>query len=583
MRRIYFFWAGILLAGLLAVGCSSADQTPPPSIASTTTADTSINQTTPAASPTASATPSITPASTAPTTTTIPATEPPPPPECMASLSGLTLTDENNSALASDLAFVIDETTLTATLDITYQNYADLATLSAARLTAEVEDGTVRFSAQNDDGSVDLLAGATCEVADADGITKTYTLTVDRTVYQLPIVNITLTDGVGVDDIDRNETTEMTFSLDCSGAVGFDSLEPVTGKIRGRGNSTWKWEKKPYKIKFDEKVSLLGLTENKDWILLANYADKSLIRNTVAYEMGRILDGITWSPTQYPVDLFVNGEYRGVYSLGEHMEVAKGRVEIDESDTEVDTGYLIEIGGITQEDIDAGVDYIHTDGRYVRHASFVSPDEEVITDEQKAFIKDYFQKTEDAIVAGEGYEEYIDVDSFIDWILLQELTYNIDACFRRSCYLTKDKGGKLQMGPIWDYDLAFGNFSKDDPDYDGLITVGSEDEDSYVWVNWCTFLMQDPEFCARLWARWQEIKEPLLEMANATIDRYSALLEGAQQENFEVWQIWDERAGYQSRWCSAADSYPEQIAYLRDFLETRADTLDELLACEGAI
>lgn len=589
MRQMILVLIALLMMALLT-GCRSdeppkSNPTPSVSVDATTVTTPAPTETSPSTSapetpettmPVTTAPITTAPITTAPITTAPATTEPPPPKVCEANLTSLTLSAKDNRSLAADLSFTIDETALTATLDLDYQHYADLATLSAAKLTAELTDGSVLFTAANDDGTVDLLSGATCVVADQDGLTKTYTLTVNRTVYQLPIVNITLTEGITVDEIDRNETTEMTFSLDASGAEGFDSLSPVTGKIRGRGNSTWKWEKKPYKIKLDEKASLLGLAENKDWILLANYADKSLIRNTVAYEMGRLLDGFSWSPTQYPVDLFVNGEYRGVYSLGEHMEVAKGRVEIDESN-DVDTGYLIEIGGVTQEEVDAGVDYFHTQNKLVKFAAFKAPNDGELTEAQRAFIVDYFQKAEDAIIAGEGYEEYIDVDSFVDWILLHELTYNLDSCFRRSCFITKDKGGKLTMGPIWDFDLAFGNFSRDAKNHDNLITVGSPDEDAYVLENWCTYLMKDPEFTAKLWARWQAVKEPLLDKAYETIDTYSALLDGSQQANFEVWQIWDIKAGYQSNASNKANTYPKQIQYIKDFLEERAEWMDENL------
>lgn len=98
------------------------------------------------------------------------------------------------------------------------------------------------------------------------------------------------------------------------------------------------------------------------------------------------------------------------------------------------------------------------------------PDTKVISQEQLDFIISYVQAANDAIAAHDGYEQYIDVDSFIDWGILHELTYNIDSCYRRSCYMTKDAGGKLKMGPIWDFDLALGNFSKDNQKYNDLAT-----------------------------------------------------------------------------------------------------------------
>lgn len=563
MKRIWALMLALLLSAVL-FGCVS--QAEP---AQTTSA--------PRLEASTAATAAPTQATTVPATTvtpTEPPTEPPPPPEPLGSLLTLTVPAAQNPALAQDLEFAIDEGNGRAVLTLTYQYYADLATLCDARLQAQCEAGFARFTCRTAQG-VNLMEGAKCIVTDENGTEKVYELVVDRTIYRLPIVNITLANGKDVKKIDREKTTNMTFSLDCSGATDYAGVGNISGTIRGRGNSTWKWAKKPYKIELSQSLSLLGLDDNKDWILLANYADKSLIRNTLAYEMGRVLDNIAWSPHQYPVDLFINGVYQGVYSLGEHMEVAGGRVELTE-DADADTGFLIEIGGVETAE-GKNVYYFHTSNRLVRYAAFKAPDGDTITEAQRQFIRDYFQKAEDAILAGKGYEKYIDVDSFIDWILLQELSYNMDGCFRRSCFLTKEKSGKLKMGPIWDYDLAFGNFSVDNKKYNNLITVGSDEEGSYIWENWCTYLLQDPEFCERLYARWQQIRDPLLNRAYEVIDTYSALLDGSQQENFQVWKIWNKTVGYQSSWCKKADTYEKQIQYLKDFLEKRAAWMDKNL------
>ncbi|MBQ8287788.1 MAG: CotH kinase family protein [Clostridia bacterium] len=572
MRKISLFLAITFLLGILS-GCRTENNAP--------TDSAGITDTTSATNPSSSAittTGTVSePVTTPPVTDDEPITEPPlTAPEGTGVLEDLTLTAADNPALAQDISFTVNEDARTATLTLDYQTYADLATLSAARLTATAKGGSISFT-QATAGRVDLMKGAACLVTDESGGVKPYKLVVNRTVYQLPIVNITLADGVSVDQIDRNLTTEMTFSLDCSTVEGYESVGNADGTIRGRGNSTWLWDKKPYKIKLDEKESLLGLNDNRDWILLANYADKSLIRNTLAYEMGRVLDNLVWSPHSYPVDLFVNGEYRGVYALGEHMEVANGRVDIEEGSLEPDTDYLLEIGGMAPTGDINGVHYFHTDGRLVRFATFKSPDHETITEAQKAFITDYFQKAENAIKKGEGYEAYIDVDSFVDWIILHELSYNVDSCFRRSCFLVKEKGGKIRMGPIWDFDLAFGNFSRDNKNYDNWVTIGSNEDGAYVQYNWCTYLLRDEEFCDRLAERWEEVRDRLLSVADQTIDTYAALLDGSQQENFRVWQIWGVRAGYQSKWCSAENTYEKQIVYLKNFLKNRAAWMDKAI------
>ena len=573
MRRISLFLAITVLMGALA-GCYPGQNAP-----ATTAEITDLTSSTTVSPSSTTAGTDRDPVTTLPETTDdLPNTEPlPPAPEGNGVLVSLTLTAADNPTLAQDVSFEIDEDVRTATLTLTYQTYADLATLSRAYLTATAEGGKVSFSNQTADGGVDLTEHAVCTVTDENGWVKKYTLAVDRTVYGLPIVNVTLSGGMTVDAIDRELPAAMTFSLDCSALEGYESIGNVSGTIRGRGNSTWKWDKKPYKIKLNQKESLLGLDDNRDWILLANYADKSLIRNTLAYEMGRVLDNLVWSPHSYPVDLFVNGEYRGVYALGEHMEVANGRVDIEEGSTDPDTDYLLEIGGMAPTGDVNGVHYFHTGGRLVRFATFKSPDYKTITAEQKAFIIDYFQKAEDAIKQGEGYEKYIDVDSFVDWIILHELSYNLDSCFRRSCFLVKEKGGKIRMGPIWDFDLAFGNFSRDNKNYDHWVTAGSNEADAYVQYNWCTYLLRDEEFCARLAERWNEVRDRLLSVANETIHTYAALLEGSQQENFRVWQIWNVRAGYQSKWCMEANTYEKQIQYLIDFLQKRAAWMDDAI------
>jgi len=497
-------------------------------------------------------------------------------PDPMGKLVSVSLLTAENVSLANDLHFSIDEETATAILTIDHQHHVPLQVLTSARLTVVAENGEAFFETE----AVDLTKEVLCGVVDQNGQTKTYTLLVDRSAHQIPIVEITLSGGKAVEQIDRNQTTPMTFTLDCSMLEGYESFAALSGKIRGRGNSTWLWDKKPYKIKLDKKAALLGLDDNRDWVLLANYVDKTLIRNTVAFEMGRSLEHIAWAPHQVPVDLFVNGEYLGVYALGEHMEVANGRVDIEPT-VETDTDFLLEIGGMEEDDV-VDVHYFHTPDLLARFITYHTPDENDITEEQKKFLYDYFAQTEHAIKSGEGYEAYLDVDSLIDWMILHELCYNLDSCFRRSCFMIKEKGGKLKMGPIWDFDIAFGNFYRDNPDYDDWATVGSDEEGSYIHVTWCNYLLQDKDFCARFAARWNEVRDRLLDTANNTIDQYSRALYISQQANFEVWQIMGKRVGCQAKWCNAADSYEEQIAYLKNFLQTRASWLDNAVKELGA-
>lgn len=158
---------------------------------------------------------------------------------------------------------------------------------------------------------------------------------------------------------------------------------------------------------------------------------------------------------------------------------------------------------------------------------------------------------------------------------MHELTCNLDSCFRRSCFFTKDKGGKLRMGPVWDFDMAFGNFSYDYGHYKKWFTVGTADADSYIGVNWCNYLMSDPEFRAAIKARWFEVRDTLLDAAKRSIDKNKARIEASQAENFAVWDIWDKRIGYESWTTVNIKTYNEQIKFIEDFLDERAKWIDE--------
>lgn len=479
---------------------------------------------------------------------------------------------ERNAFVSSAREFVIDEENLRITLDVSYFNYVDIRTLENCLLDIEINGGTYALDGKvNAGGGVDLTEDAYLTVTDERGERKRFTVTAERTVHDLPIVNIYLENNAAVSSIQRDVMTNMEMYIDCGGSSEFLGTNVLSGGIRGRGHSTWGWAKKPYRIKLDESASILGLPKNRDWILLANHADKSLIRNIVAYDMAREL-GFVWTGTQYPVDLFVNGVYRGVYALGEHSEIAKNRIPLDESN-DIDRGYLLEVGG-SDDDMLKGYDYFHTNSNLVRFITFDDPKADKLTEEQRRFVIDYVNAADAAIVSGVGYEQYIDVESFCDWIILHELTCNLDSCFRRSCYMTKDKGGKLKMGPVWDFDLAFGNFYVD-PDYDTWFTVGSGDEDAYIGENWCSVLMENESFRARLRERWFEVRDVLLGAAQRSIDANKAKIYASQIENFRLWGTMGTRNGSQSEATAVLNTYEAQVGYIESFLDKRAKWIDE--------
>lgn len=492
-----------------------------------------------------------------------------------ASLESFSISEENKF-ITSPKDFEIDNEKGEIRLNVTYESYVDSYTLQHCILNVSVSGGeySIIGDGARDDGTFDLTKPTGLILTDKNGKSKKYSILLKREVLDIPVVNINLDNNADINSIDRNQYSQMTFFMDCTGTDEFESSPVVSGKIKGRGHSTWLWEKKPYRIKLDQGCSLLGLHKDKDWILVANYMDKSLIRNCVAYDMGKEIGGFVWNPVGYPVDLFINGEYQGVYSLGEQLEVNKHKINIDQSG-DTDCGYLLEVGGVNGRDYTVDYDCFFTDNDLVKFIAFKEPEPENMTEEQKAFIKDFFNKAEKAIISGKGYEEYIDTDSFCDWIIIHELTYNRDSCFRRSCFFTKDKGGKLKLGPIWDFDTAFGNYSADNQYYNNWCTVGYEGENAFVSVNWCNYLMNDPQFRAKLKSRWQQVGDKLVQRAMICIDYYSNKLYKSQQENFKRWQILDKKVGYQPDWIADFNTYELQIEYLKAFIIKRAEWINE--------
>lgn len=397
----------------------------------------------------------------------------------------------------------------------------------------------------------------------------------------LPAVFLT-TDDPSV--ISKDEYVPCTVQIDASMTDGeYSGTDVLKAKIRGRGHSTWTWPKKPYKIKLEKKTSLLGMAEAKKWVLLANYADESLLRNTTAFEMARSMGSFRFVPHAIPVDVYMNGVYQGVYTLGEQLEVKTSRLAIDDSLANKQTAYLLEIGGADPNVDKKGWNYFDLPSECGINIVIKSPDTEYDpeaeynwTQEHFDYIYDYVCKADEAITTLTDYERYINVDSFIDWFLVHELTYNLDSCFRRSCYITKTTIGKLEMGPIWDFDLAFGNMYLDNPKYDDWATIGDTDN-SYIGITWYNYLMTDPKFREKARARWDEIKDTMVQTAIDTIDSYKPKIMPSAEENFEIWRTLSMANGFQPEVMKDNDTYISQIMYLRSFISSRKRWIDENL------
>lgn len=331
-------------------------------------------------------------------------------------------------------------------------------------------------------------------------------------------------------------------------------------KIKGRGNSTWGMPKKPYRIKLDSKSEMLGMTSSKNWVLLAEYADKSLLRNTTAMELSRIA-GFSWTPAMRHVELYLNGSYQGVYTLAEHKEVAKTKVNID---------------------LDAGDMYFELEQNqdnpvcwWTEHgAPVMFSDPEIPTDSQLQEAKDYFKTFETALWAKDFTTVYdmIDLDSFVNYYIVQELVKNIDGNIRKSTFLTLKKGGKLEMYHLWDFDLTLGNCDYFDSGNNG--PTGWWIKDYGYWGKnhgWYYRLFMDKAFVQKVKDRWNELY-PEFEKVPDFIDSQEFILKEAAARNFNKWKI---LGVYVWPNFKVFSTYEAEVEWLRTFYSQRLDWLNK--------
>ncbi len=501
-------------------------------------------------------------------TTTEEVTTEPPKPSCF--LISLTVDKNKNKNMCESLTAVIEDGKAIFTVIAPTDSF----TLKNAIVDVEADAATVEFSSANNGGKVNLTDNCYITLTDNDGLTKQYEIIVEYSGNVIPVISIDTEEGKGI--VSKEEYIDAMVTIDAEGVngwylpEGFASLEPTRAEIKGRGNSTWGWAKKPYKLKFYNKTEVLGMAEAKKWILLANYADYSLIRNFVAHETSKVLSHELCPLSQYPVNVFLNGVYIGVYTIGEDRDISENRIDLPKDNGEADTSFLIEIGGVEDDD-QYGLTALHTD--LVRYCSIEYPEDDKIIKEQANFIIDYVKKANSAVKTLNGYENYIDVDYLIDWFISTELFYNLESCFRRSCFIMKESGGLLKMGPIWDYDLAMGNLYNDFGDYTSWANLSQKHE--YIDDNWMCYLMKDPAFKAKLKLRWDEAKDDLLEKALYCVDEMGKTLSVSAEYNFKVWNVLGKRAvSPQPKSITKYKTYQSHIQYIRDFIVNRWSWMD---------
>ena len=398
---------------------------------------------------------------------------------------------------------------------------------------------------------------------------------VEFTSSNLPIVIIQTDNRT----LTNREKTGATMKIIDNGSKRNKVTDKANGydgriKIKLRGNSSLFFDQKRFTfetLKEDgkkNKVELLGMPADNDWVLLAPYNDISMMRDVFAFDMWNNMGH--WAPRTRYCEVVMNGRYIGVYILCEKIKRAENRLDIaklKKSDTtglDITGGYIVRIDPPDEgeKSFQSEVPGIITTGgmggfgggfpggpgggfggRATVTWTYFYPKSDKLTPEQEKYISDYIKTTEKVIQSDnfadpkEGYAKYIDVESFVDYIIHTELSLNADG-LKRSTYFYKTKqnadgtGGKLHAGTVWDYNLAYGNCNFANANkIDAWVYEGGETNPTPAMFK---RLMEDPAFVAKVKARWKELRKGYLSDANINhfIDEHAAQLQEAQARQY---------------------------------------------------
>ena len=403
----------------------------------------------------------------------------------------------------------------------------------------------------------------------------------DSQFYQITNLPTVVINTKGAQEVTSKEE-ELSSVVYIVSEEGKKLLATEKTGVRGRGNASWNFPKKPYRLKFDEKQQLLDApAKAKKWTLINNYGDKTLMRNILAFELSRRF-GLAYTPYCHPVDVVLNGEYRGCYQLCDQIEVNKNRVNITEMEPEdvdlpeLSGGYLIEV------DAYASTEASHFYSTLGTPVTIKSPDDEDIVNAQTRYITDYFNRMENAVFASNfanpetGYRRYLDLDSFLKHFMVGEMSGNTDTYW--SVYMTKDReSDKFFTGPVWDFDIAFDNDQRTYPieahtDYIFASKGSVASEAMRRMVN--RIVKEDDGARQRLLELWSEARNTkgidetsLLEY----VDKMVELLNESQKLNFLRWNILSERVHENPQ---ASGSYEGEVAIVKNFIRKRLPQLD---------
>lgn len=428
-----------------------------------------------------------------------------------------------------------------------------------------------------------------------NGDSKTYTISLNcpQINTELPVLHMRPDSPITGKDSYVPTAIELYSPSTAEG--GWNSGADGKIEMRGRGNSTWVLPKKPYRMKFPKKFSPIGLdhAKAKSWVILAHDMDKSLLRNHLAFELSRILfdpaegyhdpAAVMFTPCSQYINVYMNGDYHGVYQMSDQMEQAEGRIAVEKlTDKEGADPEIITGGHIIETDIHEAYPPERFNTGHGIQMNHKYPKDDEYDPAQYRYIENFIRDAETALYGNDfknptsGWRKYLDEKTLADFIILKELAGDMDGY--TSTYMYKRRGvDKLFFGPIWDCDKGWDNdkripHSSYQPLTSLMIYAGFY-MPSNIYPDWFHRLWQDESFRAFVAGRWAAKKAQLIAAIRRELDTKPVEMAKAIEANYTVWPF-HYQASDEAK--MPAETYEKEIERIRSLTETRASLLDGL-------
>lgn len=454
-------------------------------------------------------------------------------------LSAFRFLKKNNAFLTADVSSSIGEESIIPLVTFSQSELIPTFTTNAVKvLVDEVEQKS--GMTKNDFSSPVVY-----QFIMRNGETFQYTVKAEFLLSAIPELTITTTDPSIAEIPSKDYYLEGTLAVN-----GRGGYEDYTGKteVKGRGNSTWGYPKKPYRLKLNKKAEICGLGKAKNYVLLANHLDPTLMLNSVAFKIGRLLE-LPFTNHAIPVDVVLNGIYKGSYLLTEQIEVKENRVDLDENNS-------------VMWELDSYWD----DEPKFKSTAFNLPvmvkDPDLTTEQFEYWKKDFNAFTTQFAkepLEGNSYVDMIDIESVAKFLITFNLIHNMEINHPKSVFLHKEGNGKYVMGPIWDFDWAY--------DYEGTSnhfgrynTPLFSSSMNGVGTAFFQRFLQDSRVKAIYKRTWQDFKNNKLDALLQYVDDYAVMLKPSVERNSELWEN--------------TRSFDTKVKELKTWLRNRADYID---------